>query len=69
MEDIELTLRLNEMLHFMEITLLDHVIVAGDDTVSLAQKGVLKLIPHMTFPGGEIRLMQEKIKKKMAKEE
>jgi len=40
-EDVEITLRLSEALKIMELTLLDHIIVADDDFVSLQQSGYL----------------------------
>ena len=40
-EDVELTLRLREALEIMDLTLLDHIIVADDDFVSLRDSGYL----------------------------
>ena len=39
--DILMTRQLYEMARIMEIDLQDHIIVAGDDFVSLAQTGIL----------------------------
>lgn len=41
-EDIELTLHLRTALQIMEITLIDHIIVAEDDFVSLRDSGYLR---------------------------
>lgn len=41
-EDIELTLRLKEAVAILEIELLDHIIVADDDFVSLRESGYLR---------------------------
>ncbi len=38
-EDVEITIRLSESLEIMELTLLDHIIVADDDFVSLKESG------------------------------
>ena len=40
-EDVELTLRLRDALEIMDLTLLDHIIVADDDFVSLRDSGYL----------------------------
>ena len=40
-EDIEITHRLSEALSVMDLTLLDHIIVADDDFVSLYESGYL----------------------------
>lgn len=40
-EDVELTLRLREALEIMDLTLLDHIIVADDDFISLRDSGYL----------------------------
>jgi len=40
-EDIRTTLRLKEILSGISIKLIDHIIVAGDDFVSMAQSGAL----------------------------
>lgn len=38
-EDVEITIRLSESLEIMDLTLLDHIIVADDDFVSLKESG------------------------------
>lgn len=43
-EDVELTLRLRETLELLEIDLLDHIVVADDDFVSLRESGYLHRI-------------------------
>ncbi len=40
-EDIEITLRLSEALKILDLPLLDHIIVADDDFVSLRESGYL----------------------------
>lgn len=42
-EDITLTLRLREALELLDITLLDHLIIASDDYISLRESGYLSL--------------------------
>ena len=41
-EDVEITLRLREALEVMDIVLLDHIVVADDDFVSLRDSGYLR---------------------------
>lgn len=41
-EDVEITLRLREALEIMDIVLLDHIVVADDDFVSLRDSGYLR---------------------------
>ena len=40
-EDVELTLRLRDALELMSLTLLDHIVVAEDDFVSMRDSGFL----------------------------
>ena len=42
--DILMTRQLYDMAQVLEITLRDHIIVAGDDFVSLAQSGILTAV-------------------------
>ncbi len=42
--DILMTRQLYEMAQVLDITLRDHIIVAGDDFVSLAQSGILSSV-------------------------
>ncbi|MDD3192372.1 MAG: DNA repair protein RadC [Oscillospiraceae bacterium] len=42
--DILMTRQLYDMAQVLEITLRDHIIVAGDDFISLAQSGILKTV-------------------------
>lgn len=41
-EDVEITVRLREALEIMDIVLLDHIVVADDDFVSLRDSGYLR---------------------------
>lgn len=41
-EDVDLTLRIRESLEIMELRLLDHIIVADDDFISLKESGYLQ---------------------------
>ena len=41
-EDVELTLRIRESLSILELRLLDHIIVADDDFISLRESGYLQ---------------------------
>ncbi|MBO2527753.1 MAG: DNA repair protein RadC [Clostridiales bacterium] len=41
-EDVEITVRLREALEIMDIVLLDHIVVADDDFVSLRESGYLR---------------------------
>lgn len=41
-EDVELTLRLRELLENLDIALLDHIVIADDDFVSLRDSGYLR---------------------------
>ncbi len=43
-EDIELTLRLRDALQIMDVALIDHIIIAEDDFVSLRDSGYLKIL-------------------------
>ena len=40
-EDIELTRALKDLLKLMEVALLDHIIIAGDQYISLADRGYI----------------------------
>ena len=40
-EDVELTLRLRDALELMSLSLLDHIVVAADDFVSMRDSGFL----------------------------
>ena len=41
-EDVEITLRLREALEVMDVVLLDHIVVADDDFVSMRDSGYLR---------------------------
>ena len=41
-EDIDLTLRLRDALDVMDILLLDHLVIADDDFVSMSDSGYLR---------------------------
>ncbi|MGC9513476.1 MAG: JAB domain-containing protein [Fidelibacterota bacterium] len=40
-EDVDLTQKLRDLLKLMDVALLDHIIIAGDRYISLADKGCL----------------------------
>ncbi|MBR6569937.1 MAG: DNA repair protein RadC [Clostridia bacterium] len=61
MQDLQMTADLGDMLHSLDILLADHVIVAGEDALSLVECGLLQheqqdgtVLSRVADPGGEL---------------
>jgi len=73
-QDLEMTASLGQLLHNLGILLADHVIVAGEDTLSLVQAGLLQhekndgmLLTEVADPGDD-PLIRKRVEEKLGRE-
>ena len=64
--DLEATARLAELLHRLEVVLIDHIIVAGEETFSMFQHGLIRqevggglIRTSVADSAGEVRLREQ----------
>ena len=72
-QDLDMTADLGRMLHGLEIALVDHVVVAGEETLSMVECGLLmheqrggSLCSRVADPGGEI-MIREHVRQQLQK--
>ena len=72
-QDLDMTASLVRMLQGLEITLVDHVVVAGEDALSMVECGLLRheslngvLHSRVADPGGEI-MIRERVRQHLQK--
>ena len=72
--DLDMTASLGQLLHSLEVTLVDHITVAGEESLSMVECGLLEhqntgggMLARVADPGGEL-LIRKRVEERKRKE-